>query len=141
MEQVVSDASVVVKWFIQEEHSDKALKLRDMHVNGEVYITAPELLPFEVLNALKYSGLFKLEELKIAAISLSSYGIELYSLEGKLAEKALEIAVERDITVYDAAYIALAQELNTILYTADRKLIRKVGKKYSEIVLHISKVP
>ena len=141
MEQVVSDASVVVKWFIQEEYSDKALKLRDMHVNGEVYVTAPELLPFEVLNALKYSGLFKLEELKIAAISLSSYGIELYSLEGKLAEKALEIAVERDITVYDAAYIALAQELNTILYTADRKLIRKVGKKYSEIVLHISKVP
>jgi len=141
MERVVSDASVVVKWFIQEEYSDKALRLRDMHVNGEIYVTAPELLPFEVLNALKYSGLFSLEELKMASISLSSYGIELHSLKGKLAEKALEIAVERDITVYDAAYIALAQELNTILYTADRRLIRKIGKEYSEIVLHISKIP
>ena len=28
MERVVSDASIVVKWFIDEEYSDKALKLR-----------------------------------------------------------------------------------------------------------------
>lgn len=141
MERVVSDASVIVKWFIQEEYSDKALKLRDMHINGEIYLAAPELLPFEVLNALKYSRLFNLEELKMAAISLSSYGIELYSLRGKLAQKTMEIAVRKGITVYDAAYIALAQELNTNLYTADEKLIRKTGKEYSKIILHISKIP
>ena len=140
MEQVVSDASVVVKWFIQEEYSDKALKLRDMHVNGETCVAAPELLPFEVLNALKYSHLFNLEELKTAAISLSSYGIELYPLKGELAQKTIEIAVKKNITVYDAAYIALAQELNTILYTVDEKLIRKIGKEYSKIVLHISQI-
>ena len=38
MERVVSDASVVVKWFIQEGYSGKASKLRDMHVNEEFYI-------------------------------------------------------------------------------------------------------
>jgi len=140
MEKVVSDASVIVKWFIEEEHSDKALKLRDMHVNGEVSVAAPELMPFEVLNALKYSGLFELDELKAAAISLSSYGIELYSLKGELAERAVEIAVEKDITVYDAVYLALANELSTVLYTADEKLIRKVGKEYGDIVVHISKI-
>lgn len=140
MEKVVSDASVIVKWFIEEEHSDKALKLRDMHVNGEVSIAAPELMPFEVLNALKYSGLFELDELKAAAISLSSYGIELYSLKGELAERAVEIAVEKDITVYDAVYLALANELSTVLYTADEKLIRKVGREYGDIVVHISKI-
>lgn len=140
MEKVVSDASVIVKWFIEEEHSDKALKLRDMHVNGEVSIASPELMPFEVLNALKYSGLFELDELKAAAISLSSYGIELYSLKGELAERAVEIAVEKDITVYDAVYLALASELSTVLYTADEKLIRKVGREYGDIVVHISKI-
>ena len=140
MEKVVSDASVIVKWFIEEEHSDKALKLRDMHVNGEVSVAAPELMPFEVLNALKYSGLFELDELKAAAISLSSYGIELYSLKGELAERAVEIAVEKDITVYDAVYLALANELSTVLYTADEKLIRKVGREYGDIVVHISKI-
>ena len=140
MERIVADASVVVKWFIQEKHSDNALKLRDMHVNGEILIAAPELLPFEVLNALKYSQLFTLEELKMAAISLSSYGIELYPLKGKLAEKTVEISAEKDITIYDASYIALAQELKTTLYTADQKLIRKIGKEYAKTVLHISKI-
>jgi len=33
--RVVGDASVMVKWFIEED-SDKALKLRDMRVNGEL---------------------------------------------------------------------------------------------------------
>jgi len=141
MEKVVSDASVIVKWFIEEEYSDKALKLRDMHVNGEIVIVAPELLPFEVLNVLKYSNLFGKEELKNAALSLSSYGIELYSLKGMLAEKTVEIAVENDITIYDASYIALADTLNMKLYTADQKLIKKLGEKYKKITIHISKVP
>lgn len=141
MEKLVSDASVIVKWFIEEEYSDKALKLRDMHVNGEIIIAAPELLLFEVLNALKYSDLFKEEELKSAALSLSSYGIELFSLRGKLIEKTVEIAVEKDVTIYDASYVALAATLNTKLYTADQKLVEKLGQKYKKIVLHISQVP
>ncbi|RLE63376.1 MAG: hypothetical protein DRJ38_07670, partial [Thermoprotei archaeon] len=77
---------------------------------------------------------------KMAAISLSSYGIELYSLRGELAQKTVEIAVKENITVYDAAYIALAQELNTIFYTADEKLIKKMGEEYSKIMFHISKI-
>jgi len=141
MEKLVSDANVVVKWFIEEEYSDKALKLRDMHVNGERLIAAPELLPFEVLNALKYSNLFKKEELKNAALSISSYGIELHPLRGKLAEKTVEIAIEKDITIYDASYVALAITLNTKLYTADQKLIEKLGQKYKKTVLHISQIP
>lgn len=141
MEKLVSDASVIVKWFIEEEYSDKTLKLRDMHVNGEIIIAAPELLPFKVLNALKYSNLFKKEELKSAAQSLSSYGIQFHSLKRELAEKTVEIAAEKDITIYDASYIALATTLNTTLYTADEKLIEKLGKEYKKIATHISKIP
>ncbi|RLE62649.1 MAG: PIN domain nuclease [Thermoprotei archaeon] len=141
MERVVSDASVIVKWFIEEEYSDKALELRNKHINGEISIIAPELLYYEVLNALKYSRLFELEELKLAALSLSNYGIKLYSLKGRLAENTVEIAVERNITVYDAAYVALAINLDTVLYTADEKLIQKLGEKYENVVIHISKIP
>jgi predicted nucleic acid-binding protein len=53
--KIVVDASVAVKWFVEEEFSDLALKLRDMHVNGLVDLVAPSLMPYEVLNALKYS--------------------------------------------------------------------------------------
>ncbi|MHA1712310.1 MAG: type II toxin-antitoxin system VapC family toxin [Candidatus Freyarchaeota archaeon] len=141
MERVVGDASLIVKWFIEEEDSDKALKLRDMHVNGEVMIVAPELLPFEVLNALKYSNLFSMDELKDVAVALSSYGIELYSLRGEVAERAVEIAVEEEVTIYDASYVALAVTLNTRLYTADRKLVKRLRRKYEDVVLHVSQIP
>jgi len=138
--KVVGDASVIVKWFVEEEYTDKALKLRDMHVNGEVTIAAPELLPFEVLNALRHSNLFEKDELVNVAVSLSSYGIELHSLRGRLAEEAVKIAVEKDITIYDSSYVALAATLNTRLYTSDRKLIEKLGQEYKEVTIHVSRL-
>lgn len=139
MEKVVCDASVIVKWYIEEKYSANALKLRDKYINGEIRIIAPDLMPFEVLNALRYSNLFKEDELKAVARSLSYYGIEMHSLRNKLAEKTIEIALRSDITIYDASYVALAITHNTKLYTADSKLIEKLGKKYEKIVIHISK--
>ncbi len=94
-------------------------------------------MPYEVLNALKYTGMFTEEELTMAARSLSLYGFRLYSLSGKLAEKTVEVAVQNDVTVYDASYVALAEELNSKLYTADEKLIERVDKDF---VLHISEL-
>lgn len=138
MVKVVSDASVVVKWFIQEKESEKALKLRDMHVSGQLDIAAPELLFFEVLNALKSSRLFSEEELKTAANSLLNYRVELRPLNKQLAEKTVEIAVQTNLTIYDAAYVALALDLDTVLYTADGKIVETAGEKYSGRVLHVS---
>ncbi|MBO3809912.1 MAG: type II toxin-antitoxin system VapC family toxin [Candidatus Brockarchaeota archaeon] len=138
MVKVVSDASVVVKWFIQEKESEKALKLRDMHVSGQLDIAAPELLFFEVLNALKSSRLFSEEELKTAANSLLNYRVELRPLNKQLAEKTVEIAVKTNLTIYDAAYVALALDLDTVLYTADGKIVETAGEKYSGRVLHVS---
>ncbi|MHA1505760.1 MAG: type II toxin-antitoxin system VapC family toxin [Candidatus Asgardarchaeia archaeon] len=140
MERVVVDASVVVKWFIDEEGSDKALKIRDRYVNGEIMIIAPELLPYEVLNALRYSGVFSIDEIKEASVALSNYGIEMHPLLGNLAEKTVEISMETNITVYDSAYVALAHLMDTVLYTADESLIRRVKGDYGKHVTHISDV-
>ncbi|MEM2598779.1 MAG: type II toxin-antitoxin system VapC family toxin [Thermoproteota archaeon] len=140
MVKVVSDASVVVKWFIQEKESDKALKLRDMHVSGQLDIAAPQLLFFEVLNALKSSNLFSEEELKTASNSLLNYRVELHPLNRELAEETVEIAFKTNLTIYDAAYVALAIHLDTVLYTADEKILEAAGKEYGGHVLHVSKV-
>ncbi len=135
MVKIVVDTSVVVKWFIDEMYSENARKIRDEYVNGTVDLVAPELMPFEVLNALRYSGLFEKDELIMVAKSLELYGFELYPLSGNLAENTVKIAVEKDVTIYDAAYVALAMELNTNLYTADEKLIKRVEL---EFVKHVS---
>jgi predicted nucleic acid-binding protein len=135
--EVVADASVIVKWFVDEIYSENAKKLREEYVNGKVELVSPELMPYEVLNALKYTKLFSTDELKLIARSLSLYGFKLYSLSGKLSERTAEIAVEKEITVYDASYVALAESLNSKLYTSDDRLIDRVSLDF---VVHIAEI-
>ncbi len=135
--EVVADASVVVKWFVDEIYSENARKLREEYINGSIELASPELMPYEVLNALRYTKLFSKDELKLIARSLSLYGFKLYSLRGKLSERIAEIAVEKEITVYDASYIALAESLNSKLYTSDEKLIDRVNLDF---VVHVAEI-
>jgi predicted nucleic acid-binding protein len=43
-----------------------------------------------------------------------------------LAEASLALALDRGATAYDAAYVALAQELSLPLVTADEALVRRL---------------
>ena len=123
--KIAVDASVVVKWFVEEKYSKEALMIRDSFIEGLVDVVVPSLLYFEVLNALKYSGAFGEDELKKVAHILEDYQFTLYELEGAYAEKAVEIAMRKGITVYDASYVALALIEGVDLYTADEKLLTK----------------
>ncbi len=131
--KVVADASIIVKWFLKEEFSEEAIKLRNDYVRGIIRIAVPSLLEYEVLNALKYSGIYILDELKDIGMALNKYGFEIYELEGKLKKSTVEIALKENITIYDASYVALARQLNTVLYTADNELINK----FPGIAVHI----
>jgi len=130
---IVVDASVIVKWFLDEPYSSKALRIRDDYVRRIVRIAVPSILEYEVLNALKYSGVYSIDELEEIGVSLNKYGFDTYNLKGELKIKAIKIAVENNITIYDASYIALTQKLKTKLYTADKELI----EKFPDNVIHI----
>ena len=52
---IVVDASVAVRWFNPEEHSERALALRDDHIARRVVLAAPSLLVWEVGDALGYN--------------------------------------------------------------------------------------
>lgn len=140
MQKIVIDASIVTKWFISEEYSDIAIKIRDCFVEGKLDLLAPDLLSYEVVNALKYSKLFPVTDLKDAVAALDNYGITLIPFKGEFAQKATEIAVKYDITIYDAAYIGLAVFLDIHVYSADKKLISKVSKDFKEDISFISDI-
>ena len=140
MQEVVVDASVIVKWFVKEENSDKAIKVRDRYIEGEIRIIAPEILPFEVLNALYHKRLFSKDELKEISEALDAFSFDLYSLRGEYTKKAIEVSVDNNITVYDAAYISLAMVKNTIVYTADEQLIKRLKQNYFGYVNDIKKI-
>ncbi len=127
MQVAVPDASVVVKWFVEEEHSRKATKLRDDFLDGKVGLVAPTLLRYEVINALKWSNGFGTSELVRASAALEDYQLAEAHLEGSYAEEAIRLAVEHGLTVYDSAYLALGKVRGLRVLTADDKLLRRVG--------------
>jgi len=132
---VVADASVVVKWFVEEEHTDAALRLRDDYVDRTVDIASPDLLPYEVLNALRYNPGLGERQLKEIVEALDKYSLWLTPLEGDLAYTCVENSMRHGISVYDSAYISLGQIREIPVYTADRRLMNRVG---DERIRHIS---
>jgi predicted nucleic acid-binding protein len=122
-EKVVVDASVVAKWFLEEVHSEKAMDIRLDYINGLVDLVAPDLLPYEVLNALRYDPDFGKADLEKVATAIEDYQLLLVPLK----TGAVDMAYEYGISIYDASYLALAKEMGVELYTADEKLLDKVS--------------
>ncbi|MFO7798013.1 MAG: type II toxin-antitoxin system VapC family toxin [Promethearchaeia archaeon] len=126
MREIVIDANVVVKWFIEEKDSDKAILLRDKYIDGKIKFFVPPLLYFEVLNALKYSQLFEPRELRDAGESLENYGFKVITIKNEIRNHMIKVAVDYDLSIYDASYIGLSIGLEKIFCTADEKIIKKL---------------
>lgn len=126
MREIILDASVIVKWYIEEKDSDKARLLRDKFIEGKIAIIVPPLLYFEVLNALKYSKLFDPNELIDAGESLENYGFKVITIKKEIRKQMIKTAVDHDMSIYDAAYMGLSIVLGIVLYTADEKIIKKL---------------
>lgn len=135
-EVAVVDASVVTKWFVEEEYSDEALDLRRDYVHRRVDLAVPQLLPFEVMNSLRYNPVFGEEDLKKSAKALEDYRLWLFPLSEELSEKTVENALKYGITIYDASYVSLGELEGRRVYTADEKLLAKV--RSTSWVVHIS---
>lgn len=129
---IILDSSVIAKWIFPEESSEIALVINDRFIAGQLSIAAPILLYYEINNILKST--FKSLRIKPAE-ALQAYedfmklNIVTYSSES-LMKKALEIALEFDISSYDASYLALAEELQIPFVTSDQKLLNKVKNKF-----------
>lgn len=122
----VLDASVVIKWFSQEKYTEKALKIREMFLKGECEIVVPDLLLYEISNALRYNPNFKENDVKEAIDSLFSMELNIVVPISEIVKTAATLAFKHNITAYDAVYLALAKEIKFTCVTADKKLYDKV---------------
>lgn len=134
MEQIVIDASVIIKWFVNEIKSESALKIRDRYIKGEINLLAPNLILYEVLNALKYIKLHDQKEMGKVYETLVNYGIGFSELEMELAKETISIAKNSELSIYDSAYLALAKIKKGELITADEKLVKNTPKNYKKYV-------
>ena len=125
MSVFVVDASVVIKWFVPEIHSDAASRL----LAAKHQYLSPDLLFPEVGNAIWKKvrrGELTAEEGQQLAIDLASIAVETVSTRGLMID-AHAVAITTGLTVYDAMYLALAVRLKTELITADDRLGRLVA--------------
>jgi len=122
----VLDTSVVVKWYVEEEDSDKARILMQNHLDGKSTLVVPDLLIYEVANALKYSGAFSEKEICESVQDLYDLKLDIIAPLPSVIYPAIKISLTKDIAFYDAFYLALAQEIKSPLITADKKLYQKV---------------
>jgi predicted nucleic acid-binding protein len=134
VEKVVPDASVVVKWYNLEPDTEKALQLRRDYASRQVELVAPYLISYEVANSLRYNPDFGAEDVKSAITDLLNMQMNLQLLDDEQVRRATELAFKHGVTLYDSAYLAVAEAGDMMLYTADDKLITKVA---SERMRHI----
>ena len=105
MTDLVIDASVAIKWVIEEHGTREAMSLRRHR------LFAPELLVAECANVLwKKTRRRELtpDEARLAARLLQRADVELAPMRA-LLEPATELAIAMDHPAYDCAYLALAE--------------------------------
>ena len=98
---------------------------------GEVRAQAPDLVSLEVANALtKYvrAEVITMDEADQELGRVLQAPVERVAT-GLLARQALALALVRRISVYDAAYLALALGTDAILVTADRRLAEQAERR------------
>ena len=137
MSVFVVDASVVVKWFVPEIHSDAARRLLTL---PHKYL-APDLLFAETANTIWKKVRRKELEAQDGRQLVADIGriaVEIVSCR-PLAEDAHALANATGQTVYDAMYVALAVRLNTRAITADERL-EAVLRKVPAVAGHIQLV-
>lgn len=125
MTRFVVDASVAVKWYLPEQHTDAARRLLDR----ASHLIVPELFFAEVGNVLwkrwrrGHLGADALVEILDA---LQAVPFEACSMRGLLT-RAVEIGMDRNVSVYDGTYLAVAEHSRCPLVTADRRLLEAVA--------------
>lgn len=131
--EYVIDASVAVKWFLDEVHSEDAHEwLLKYQEDLDAYWCAPELFYTELSNAL-YKAV-KRQELDLD----DAQGILQTALEDRLVKPLpsaplLPLAIDlahalKHDAVYDCLYLAMALEEAAVLVTADKVFFKKVAK-------------
>jgi len=130
---VVIDASLAVKWLVNEVHTERALSLARTWARAGIQPVAPYLMPVEVANAL-YRRALRGDISVVAATTLLdgllNAGIELREPRG-LHRRAIELADQlHQEAAYDAHYLSLADIMGCELWTADERFYRAASPSF-----------
>jgi predicted nucleic acid-binding protein len=138
---VVSDANIVLKWFHSEgeEEVEPARALLDAHKERTVALSVLDLTAYEVGNALMRGRAGASAEQAATVIEALAEVCPAVRPSPEEMRVASQLAERHDLTLYDAAYAAVAQSRSAELVTLDRALLAaRLGSRPSELVAAIA---
>lgn len=128
MSDVVLDASIAAKWIFWESGSELAQRLLDEHYL--FYVPDIFYVEMDAIIAKK----FRKRELNSDEAYVKRAQVQRLALEKwshlSLADVAFDISVTLTVTIYDAIYLALAVEKETVMWTADDRLVRGIRNTF-----------
>ena len=131
MSGYVVDASVAIKWFIPEIHSEAALQVRRSHERLHV----PAFMTLELGNVIAKKirrGELTREDGKTILKELRHLPLQRHA-DKRLFPAAYALALDTQQSLYDCLYLALAEAVNGRMITADRKFYQALtGGLYNQ---------
>lgn len=130
---LVIDASVAAKWHLQDEqHGAEALALLTHFTTGQVALFGPDHIRYEVAATLTAATLGDRPRLRrrVAERAIDTFlalGVQTVGTDA-LIRAAFALVHQYRIAFYDALYLALAQDLDIPLITADRRFYQRVSQ-------------
>jgi len=121
---VVVDASALLEYLLRTNLGDRiGTKLRESHTT----LDTPTLCDVEVVSGLRRALRQKELTLNRAAEALEDYADLPLRLHGHRPMLRRIFELRDNFSAYDAAYVALAEQLDAGLLTADDRLARSVS--------------
>ncbi len=119
--ELVVDTSVAFKWCVAygEGGIDEAASLLAKHRIGQIELIAPATILVEIANTLRY--LLPADDALSLMDGFRNTHVRLFNVTHDLVRRATLRAAETGMGVYDALFLALAEERGCPLVTADRK--------------------
>ena len=140
MTRYVVDASVGIKWFLPEIHSEAASRLPLLNASLHV----PAFFHLELGNVLSKKtrrNELNPEEGEAILKELQRVPLQKHSNE-RLMKPAFTLAIQTRRSLYDCLYLALAEAIDGQVVTADRKLCESLaGSRYGKRMLWVEDLP
>ena len=140
MNRYVVDASVGIKWFLPEIHSEAASRLQALNASLHV----PAFFNLEIGSVLSKRIRRKevsSEEGEAILKELRNIPLQKHSNE-RLFKPAFALALQTQQSLYDCLYLALAETIEGQMVTADKRFWSSLGsKEYSKRILWVEDLP
>lgn len=122
---IIVDASVAMKWFVEEELHAEAGRLKQVFT----HLAAPDFMLIELASiAWKKVRRGELSAAAAMAIAADLQRSPLpFLATAALIDDALAVALEIDHPIYDCLYLVTARQLDGICLTADQRLCTRVA--------------